>query len=103
MRGQKKQLSQFQKVNINLLILKGYTIRQIAEVYNVPYTLVSTSFKLQLENKLQVPLYFNSKNEPYYEDEDDYGTMPEYNYHSLCISEKIIFYNSIKNELKNVN
>ena len=70
---------------------KGYNIRQIAESYNVPYTVVSRNFKFQLENKLQVPLYFNSKNEPYYEDEDDYGKMPKYNYLSMSIIEKLIY------------
>ena len=83
-------LSQYQKEQLPLLLIKGHTIREVAEMYGVSIGTVSMYVKVQLERSLNVPLYFSSKRVAYYKNEDDYGIIPEYNWSDISDEEKQI-------------
>ena len=81
-------ITHFQSQNIALLVLKGHSLKKISEMYDVPYRQVLQMFTIQQERCLRVPLFFNSKTEPYYTNEDDYNSMPAYHWDDLCNEEK---------------
>jgi len=85
-------LTQFQKEQLPLLLIKGHTLREVSEMYGVSVNKISQYVKIQLERDLNVPLYFNSKTIPYYEDEQDYGRLPSYSWEELPKNEKIILH-----------
>ena len=83
-------LTQYQKQQLPLLLVKGHTIREVAEMYGVSVSTVSTYVRVQLERSLNVPLYFNSKRVAYYNNEDDYGIIPGYKWSDISDEEKQI-------------
>ena len=64
-------MNHYQKSQLPLLLIKGHTLREIAEMYGVSIANVSKYIRLQLERNLSVPLYFNSKTVAYYDIEKD--------------------------------
>ena len=50
------------------------------------------AFTLQQEGRLSVPLFFNTKLEPYYENEDDYGKIPQYKWEDISNVERAVLY-----------
>ena len=83
-------LTQFQKEQLPLLLIKGHTLREVSEMYGVSVTKISQYVKVQLERDLNVPLYFNSKTIPYYDNEEEYGNIPTYEWEDIPVNEKII-------------
>ena len=83
-------LTKYQEDRIHLHIVKGMSLEEIAVMYDVPYRQVYMSFMLQEERNLRVPLFFNTKNEPYYHNEDDYGKIPTYKWEDITNEEKSI-------------
>ena len=83
-------LTKYQADRIHLHIIKGKTLEEISEMYKVSYREVYMSFMLQEELSLRIPLFFNTKNEPYYTNEDDYGNIPTYNWDEITMEEKNI-------------
>ena len=81
-------LTQFQKEQLPLLLIKGHTVREVAEMYGLSVSKLSTYLKVQLERDLNVPLYFNSKTVAYYKDEDDYGKIPQYKWEEIGEDER---------------
>lgn len=81
-------LTHYQAQNIALFVIKGMSLTEIAEMYDVPYKQVCQMFSIQKERCLRVPLFFSSKTEPYYTNEDDYNSMPTYHWDDLCDEEK---------------
>ena len=81
-------LSQFQKEQLPLLLIKGHTIREVAEMYGLSVSKISTYVKVQLERDLNVPLHFNSKTVAYYKNEDDYGRVPAYKWSEIGYDER---------------
>jgi len=84
------EMTQYQKEQLPLLLIKGHTLREISEMYGVSVNKVSTYTKIQLERNLRVPLHFNSKTIPYYKNEDDYGKLPVYKWDDISDEEKQI-------------
>lgn len=88
-----KSLTEDQKENIDLLVLKGYTIRSIAELYNCSYTLVCKHFNISKSNKIHVEkISLYGKNVAYYPDEESYGKIPSYSYSELSEAEQKIYH-----------
>jgi hypothetical protein len=81
-------LTHYQAQNIALFVIKGMSLREIAEMYDVPYKQVCQMFNIQKERHLRVPLFFSSKTDPYYTNEEDYGNLPTYTWEDLCDEEK---------------
>jgi len=84
------EMTQYQKEQLPLLLIKGHTLREISEMYGVSVNKVSTYTKIQLERNLKVPLYFNSKTVAYYENEQDYARTPKYDWDDISHEEKQI-------------
>lgn len=76
--------------NISTLLIKGYTIRQIAKKYNTSVSRIVKYFETHYKGNTY-PLFLNGKHEPYFENEDDYGKIPKYNFNSLSEDEKKIY------------
>lgn len=92
MRKSSKSITNEQKGNIDLLVLKGYTLRNIAELYGCSYGLVCKYFNIMKSNKIFITtIKIKGKTEAYYTNEDDYGKKPTYRYSELSESEKEIF------------
>ena len=92
MRKPRKYLTEEQKENIELLILKGYTIQGVADLYSCSYALIIKHFKIMKSNKIEVEkIILNGKNESYYINENDYGKLPKYCYSELSEQEKNIY------------
>lgn len=92
MSGKRFIMSEEQKQNIDLLVLKGHTIRGIAELYGCSYGLICKHFNIMKSNKIFITtIKMKGKTEPYYLSEDDYGKLPTYNYSELSESEQKIF------------
>lgn len=93
------ELTQYQKEQLPLLLIKGCTIKEVSELFNVPAYRISTYLQVQLERNLHVPLLFNSKTIPYHEDEMDYASTPVYDWDEISKEEKNIL--KITNQRKN--
>jgi len=86
------KLSEEQKQSIDLFVLKGHTLRDIADLYGCSYGLVCKHFNIMKSKKIFITtIKMKGKTEPYYMNEDDYGKLPTYNYSELSESEKEIF------------
>tara|TARA_Y100001938_G_scaffold150368_1_gene240997 strand:+ start:1559 stop:1969 length:411 start_codon:yes stop_codon:yes gene_type:complete len=81
------------KDEITLLMIKGYTMREISKKLNLTYTIVKKYINRYRRNT--VPVHFDSKTIAYYNNEDDYLRVPEYNWESLDSYEKQAYYNYI--------
>ena len=65
-------------------ILLGYQIPELAEMWGVSATLLTTSYKIiKKDHKYIQRTFFNGKTEPYYDNEWDYGRIPTYNFNEL--------------------
>ena len=92
MRKPKTYLTEDQKENIDLLVLKGYTLQSIADLYGCSYALVIKHFKIMKSNKIKVQkITLTGKNQAYYNNENDYGKLPKYSYEDLSKQEKDIY------------
>lgn len=92
MKKERFKMTEEQKQNIDLLVLKGYTLKSIADLYGCSYGLVCKHFNIMKSNKIHIPtIKISGKDEPYYMNEDDYGKLPTYNYSELSESEQEIF------------
>jgi len=92
MRGKRFIMSEEQKQNIDLLVLNGYTIRGIADLYGCSYGIICKHFNIMKSKKIYIPtIKISGKDQPYYTNEDDYGKKPTYRYSELSESEKEIF------------
>ena len=85
------------KDEITLLLIKGYTISEISKKLKLTYTIVEKYISRYKKNGL--PVHFDSKNEPYYNNEDDYLRTPNYTWESLD-SNEINAYNNYINKHK---
>ncbi len=90
-----KKLTQKQKENITLYVLKGYTLAEIAELYGVRYAIVVRYFKWEKEISNITSIQMYCKTVPYYEDEDDYGRIPSYKVSELN-EEELKIYNDLE-------
>tara|TARA_R110001599_G_C11705347_1_gene603592 strand:+ start:52 stop:450 length:399 start_codon:yes stop_codon:yes gene_type:complete len=82
------------KNEITLLLIQGYTIVEISKKLNLTYTIVKRYISRYKKNGL--PVYFNSKSEAYYDNEDDYLRIPEYDWESLDYNEITAYNNYIE-------
>ena len=85
-----KKLSDKQIRDIPMLLIKGYTIRNIAKEFGVPTYKVARCFETQYKGNT-FPINISGKHEPYFEDEDDYGKIPSYKFNSVSDDEKKIY------------
>lgn len=77
-------------------ILLGYQIPELAEMWGVSSTLLTTSYKIvKKDYKYIQRTIFNGKTTPYYTNEWDYGRIPTYNFNELSNVE-IKFYNNFE-------
>lgn len=67
------KLTQKQRESIKLYVLKGYTLYEIAEMYEVSYSVVNRYYRWENEVFTSVAVEMYGKADAYYEDEDDYG------------------------------
>ena len=88
------ELTQYQKEQLPLLLIKGHTIKEISELFRIPSHRISTYLQVELERNLHVPLLFSSKTIPYHEDEMDYASIPEYKWEQITKEEKHILKNN---------
>ena len=73
------------KITIPLLLLKGKTIRQISDKYNLSKTFIRNKF-YNILNIREINL--GSKKVPYYKNEMDYGSLNvNYNFNDLSLEE----------------
>ena len=72
---------------IPLLLIRGYSIKNIAEKYNISRNKIVLYFELYYKRD-RFPVIFDGKHEPYYKNEDDYGKIPTYKLNSLSEPEK---------------
>ena len=92
MRKPKTYLTPEQKENIDLLVLKGYTLKGIANLYRCSYALIIKYFNIMKSNKIHIEtIKLSGKNEPYYYNENDYGKKQKYSFDELSESEKEIY------------
>lgn len=90
------KLTQEQKDNITLFVLKGHTLNEIAKMYGVRYAVVVRYFKWEKEVNNTISIEkMQGKSLPYYEDEDDYGRIPTYKVYELS-DEELKIYNDLK-------
>ena len=86
-----KLLTKNQQTKIMLYLLKGYTLIEIAEIYGVSESKVIKQLKWQKEKDLRVVFVnLGSKTIPYYNDENDYGKIPQYSFDDLGNNEKCL-------------
>lgn len=91
------KLTQKQKENITLYVLKGYTLNEIAKMYGVRYAIVVRYFEWEKQENLMSTVYIEmqGKSLPYYRDEDDYGRIPTYKMSELS-EEELKIYNDLE-------
>jgi len=82
------------KDEITILMIKGYTMREISKKLNLTYTIVKKYVSRYKKNGW--PVHFDSKNQAYYNNEDDYSRIPEYTWESLDYNEKKAYNNYIE-------
>ena len=84
------KLTKQQKIDIPILLIKGYTIKQIAAIYNSSVAKIVKYFETEYRGNTY-PIFLSGKHEPYFENEDDYGKIPKYNFYCLSEDEKKIY------------
>ena len=84
-------LTKEQIARISLLVLKGYTLTDVAKLYNCSYSKIALHFRFDIRPKTKI--YLGYKKEMYYENEYDYGRMPTYTFDELSKEEKEFYYN----------
>ena len=88
-----------QKENIELYLLKDYTLKDIADLYGVTYCEVAKYWRWKKTNKPIIKVQFLGKREPYYENENDYCIIKDmllskkslYEFNTLSEDEKTIY------------
>ena len=84
-------------------ILLGYQIPELAKMWGVSATLLTTSYKIvRKDYKYIQRTIFSGKTTPYYANEWDYGRIPTYNFDELS-NEEIKFYNNFEKTNKLTN
>ena len=61
-----KKLTAIQKDRIKLLLIKGYTIKGIAYLFDVKYSEVAKYWKWEKKKENIINVRFDGKHEPYY-------------------------------------
>ena len=84
----KKFLTEFHRKHIMLLAQTGITIPAIAEKLDLSVNVVRKYFtKWDLQKDKVIPIHLGCKEEAYNEDENMYGTYPQYKWEDLSQSE----------------
>tara|TARA_R110000782_G_scaffold60315_2_gene124696 strand:- start:198 stop:497 length:300 start_codon:yes stop_codon:yes gene_type:complete len=87
-RTYKRRFTDFHQKNIILLAQSGLTIPEIASKLDLSVNMIRKFFtRWDRKKDKVVPIYIGSKEEPYNEDENMYGTYPQYKWEDLCQSE----------------
>jgi hypothetical protein len=75
-------------------LIMGYTLPELAENWGLGYTWLNNYFKIPKKKFKYIidKIEITGKQEPYYANEWQYGSMPTYNFDELSDSE-IKFYN----------
>jgi len=83
-------------------LILGYTIPELAKMWDIKSTTLSNKFFLVKSQKKHIPKVINvemsGKQRPYYENEDNYGKLPTYIFAELSKKEKEIFLNLNKQQ-----
>lgn len=81
-------------------LMLGYTLPELAKVWKIDYktlilnyTISKKSFKYIIERT-----EITGKQEPYYANEWQYGSMPTYNFNELCDREIKFYYENLKKQ-----
>ena len=86
-----KKLTKAQLAEIQLYLLKNYTIKEIADVYNVSVTKISRYLNWEKNtSKRTIHITLGNKIIPYCKNEFDYGKIPKYNLTEILDEEKSI-------------
>tara|TARA_R100000935_G_C2805300_1_gene152358 strand:+ start:111 stop:416 length:306 start_codon:yes stop_codon:yes gene_type:complete len=83
-----RRFTDFHRKNIILLTQSGLTIPQVACKLDISVNMIRKFFtRWDRKKDVVVPIYIGSKKEPYNEDENMYGTYPQYKWEDLSQSE----------------
>ena len=78
-------------------LMLGYTIPELAEMWNISYTVLSNNYSFNKKKFKYIieRIEITGKQEPYYTNEWQYGSIPSYKFKELSKAEKE-FYNESK-------
>jgi hypothetical protein len=76
-------------------IILGYTLPELAENWGVSSTNLTNKYFLIKNKKKYIPKVINvemsGKQRPYYDNEDQYNSIPTYKYEDLSYKEQLIY------------
>ena len=76
-------------------LILGYTIPELAKMWDIKPTTLSNKFFLVKSQKKHIPKVINvemsGKQRPYYDNEDQYNSIPTYKYEDLSYKEQLIY------------
>ena len=77
--------------NILFRLVKGEKLQRIADRYGLTVAFLRRNFNHYIKDSSTEKVKLGYKNEPYYKNEMDYGTMPSYNVSELSAPELKIY------------
>tara|TARA_R110000822_G_scaffold215486_1_gene350337 strand:+ start:62 stop:343 length:282 start_codon:yes stop_codon:yes gene_type:complete len=79
-------------------LMLGYTLPELSENWGLSYSLLNNYFKIPKKNFKYIvdKIEITGKQEPYYANEWQYGSMPTYNFNELSDREKEFYNENLK-------
>ena len=81
-------------------LMMGYTLPELAENWGVGYTWLNNNYNYSKKSFKYIieRTEITGKQEPYYVNEWQYGSMPTYNFNELCDREIKFYYENLKKQ-----
>jgi len=81
-------------------LMMGYTLPELAENWGVGYTWLNNNYNYSKKSFKYIieRTEITGKQEPYYDNEWEYGSMPTYNFNELSDREIKFYYENLKKQ-----
>jgi len=81
-------------------LMLGYTLPELAKVWKIDYKTLILNYTISKKNFKYIieRTEITGKQEPYYANEWQYGSMPTYNFNELCDREIKFYYENLKKQ-----